>query len=273
MQPLTWCKMQKINTQFLKLTAIIACATALAAALYFAFFTNALSHVHLLQWLEDFFTWIESLGIWAQIIFMLIHMAVIVLMLPGVFLTLGAGLIFGFVQGLLLVLCATTMGAFIAFLIGKYAFNDSARNYLRRHPKLKLINEELVEQGTVFIFLTRLVPFFPFKLSNYFFGIAGFSSKDFLLGTALGIIPISCINVYLGSVAADFHAAFIGQKTTFFSSWWAIALVSLVAVAVMVFIKIHAQKALLRYAMSHGAEQQTIAPNSSANTSTTEDKP
>lgn len=51
--------------------------------------------------------------------------------------------------------------------------------------------------------LTRLIPFFPFKLSNYAFGLTGFRVRDFLIGTAIGTIPISATNVYAGSLAAD----------------------------------------------------------------------
>ena len=42
---------------------------------------------------------------------------------------------------------------------------------------------------------------FPFKLSNYVFGMAGFSLKDFWLGNAIGIIPLCALNVYIGSLA------------------------------------------------------------------------
>jgi len=59
--------------------------------------------------------------------------------------------------------------------------------------------------------LSRLVPFFPFKLSNYFFGLTRFSLRGLVFGTLVGIIPFSVHNVYLGAIAADL--ATLGTRT------------------------------------------------------------
>ena len=47
----------------------------------------------------SFLEWLEGLGAWAPFLFILIDMLVVVLVLPGVIFTLGAGFIFGILRG------------------------------------------------------------------------------------------------------------------------------------------------------------------------------
>jgi uncharacterized membrane protein YdjX (TVP38/TMEM64 family) len=75
--------------------------------------------------------------------------------------------------------------------------------YCLFNPRFQAIANLSQRRGWGVVFLTRLIPFFPFKLSNYYFGLAGFTLRDFCVGTFLGIMPITFFNVYLGSLAAD----------------------------------------------------------------------
>jgi uncharacterized membrane protein YdjX (TVP38/TMEM64 family) len=128
----------------------------------------------------------------------------VVLLLPGLIFTTGAGFVFGVVKGSICVVLGTTLGATLAFLLARHLFGDRAKQYVMAHTKLNLVSDELTPQGWKIVMLTRLVPFFPFKLSNYFFGLTPFSLRDFVGGTFIGIIPFSMYNVYLGSIVSEF---------------------------------------------------------------------
>jgi uncharacterized membrane protein YdjX (TVP38/TMEM64 family) len=155
---------------------------------------------HALRFLE----WLERQGVWAPLLFILVDALVVVLVLPGVLLTMGAGFMFGIALGGIYVVLATTVGGAVAFLIARrfLATTTIARNCLY-HPRFQAIANLSLRRGWGVVFLTRLIPFFPFKLSNYYFGLAGFSLRDFCVGTFFGIMPITFFNVYLGSLAAD----------------------------------------------------------------------
>jgi uncharacterized membrane protein YdjX (TVP38/TMEM64 family) len=153
--------------------------------------------------LVQLLAWLDAQGTWASLLFVLIMAAVVVLLLPGVLFTTGAGFVFGVVEGSLYVVLGTTLGATIAFLIARYLFGDRMGRFIQSQPRLKLINAELMPQGWKIVMLTRLVPFFPFKLSNYFFGLMRIPLRGFVGGTFVGIVPFSVHNVYLGSIAAD----------------------------------------------------------------------
>lgn len=149
------------------------------------------------------FAWTRDLGPMGLAVFMLVYAALILLLIPTAFLTLGAGVLFGVAVGSICVVVATTAGSVLAFLLGRYGFSDNFSHYVRSHPKLQAVDTELVHQGFKIILLTRLTPFFPGKLSNYFFGVARFNLADFFWGTLVGIIPFSVLNVYLGALAGD----------------------------------------------------------------------
>jgi len=174
-----------------------------ACIILVAILTGSFIYLDVQSHIVRLFDWLDELGGWAPTIFIIFDVLVVVFLVPGFILTLGAGFLFGVLKGTLYVIVATTIGAAIAFLIARHFFGDGISNYLLSHPKLKLINDEFTPEGWKIVLLTRLVPFFPFKLSNYFFGLTKFSLRHFVLGTFFGIMPITLTNVYLGSLAAD----------------------------------------------------------------------
>lgn len=147
--------------------------------------------------------WSEAQGAWAPLLFILIMAAVVVLVLPGVLFTTGAGFVFGVVEGTIIVVLGTTLGAVLAFLVARHLFGPRARSFVMARAKLQVVSDELTPHGWKIVLLTRLIPFFPGKISNYFFGLTPFSLAGFVGGSLLGFIPYSLHNVYLGSIAAD----------------------------------------------------------------------
>jgi uncharacterized membrane protein YdjX (TVP38/TMEM64 family) len=158
---------------------ITICILLIAAVVGGLFYFDVQSYVLRL------FEWLDGLGAWAPLLFILIDMLVVVFVLPGILFTLGAGFLFGVLKGSLYVVIGTTLGATTAFITAKHFFGERASMFLLSHPKLKIVDEEFRHKGWKIILLTRLVPFFPFKLSNYFFGVAQFSLRDFFLWKSL----------------------------------------------------------------------------------------
>lgn len=147
--------------------------------------------------------WLDAQGWQASLLFVLIMAAAIVLLLPGVVFTMGAGFVFGVIEGTLLVVAGTALGSTLAFLIARYLLPERPSRWLMSHVRPAHLGEVIREEGWRMIMLTRLVPLFPFKLSNYFFGLTPVRLWDFVLGNLIGIIPLTVNNVYLGSIAAD----------------------------------------------------------------------
>jgi uncharacterized membrane protein YdjX (TVP38/TMEM64 family) len=99
-------------------------------------------------------------------LFVVVMALVVVLLLPGVLFTTGAGFVFGIVEGTAYVVTGTVLGAVVAFLIARHLFGERARRFVLERSRLRLLSEEAVPHAWKVVLLTRLIPFFPSKLAN-----------------------------------------------------------------------------------------------------------
>ncbi|UKO96440.1 TVP38/TMEM64 family protein [Nostoc sp. UHCC 0870] len=152
--------------------------------------------------LQTLVTWVNSLGVWGAIAYIIIYNLATLLFIPGSLLTLKGGCLFGLVWGSVYVLIAAIIGATLAFLIGRYLSRDWVCKQLEKYPKFKAIDQAVAQEGWKIVLLTRLSPVFPFNLLNYAFGVTQISLKDYILGS-LGILPGTVMYVYIGSLASD----------------------------------------------------------------------
>ncbi|MFT4941551.1 MAG: putative membrane protein YdjX (TVP38/TMEM64 family) [Paraglaciecola sp.] len=219
----------------------------LLGTLLVALLLATLAYFNLQTLVTQLFDWLQNIGLWGVLIFMGIYILLVIFLLPTVIFTLGAGFLFGPLIGVATVVSASTLGAIFAFLTSKYLFSDKVKRYLRNHKKLNVVNDEFIYEGWKLILLTRLVPFFPLKLSNYFFGSTNFSLTDFLTGTFLGIIPNTFVIVYIGSLAADLSVLASGELLRSQNLWGFYVAALVLTLITVIYITKHAQKALARY--------------------------
>jgi uncharacterized membrane protein YdjX (TVP38/TMEM64 family) len=190
---------------------------------------------------------IQKAGVTGEIVFSLVVASSVILLLPGIAFTLGAGFLFGVVHGSTLIVCAETVGATIAFLFARYAVGDSAAAYLQKRAKLMHVSTALLAHGWRLIAVLRMIPFFPFKLSNYVFGLVPVSFRDYVVGTFIGLWPITIFNVYLGSIAADLVS--LGDAASPRSSfqWFMYAAGFSVSIAALLYLTRLSQRILAEY--------------------------
>ncbi len=219
------------------LVSIIVVGLVLAGMIYF----GLQNQVHVLL------TWVDQQGLIGPLIFMLVMALVVILLIPGVMLTTGAGFVFGVIEGSLAVVLGTTLGATVAFLLARYGFGDRAAGIVRRHARLRAISDEFAAQGWKIVLVTRLVPFFPFKLSNYVFGLTKIPLRGFVGGTLIGEIPLSVHNVYLGSIAADLATLGQGQTERTPLEWALYGIGFALAIFSVLYLSIWAKRVLSSY--------------------------
>lgn len=198
--------------------------------------------------------WLDGYPLWAPALFLAAYALIVVLMLPGVLFTLAAGFLFGLAKGAALVVIGEMAGAMAAFLIGRTLLGTRAAAVLERHPRLRAFNDCARTDGWRVVLFTRLIPMFPGKASNYFFGLADYSFRDFVLGTFFGIIPFTLTNVWAGSLAADLATlgARSGQRSTL--DWWINGGGLLLSVAAAVYLVRLARRVLRQQADHSGPE-------------------
>ena len=114
----------------------------------------------------------------------------VVLALPGVTFAVFAGLLFGPWVGTLMCLIATTIGAIVAYLAGKFFLKDSIKPLVMKNRWLKkVLFDDAGRSDIVVLMITRLVPLFPYNLQNFAYGITDISLGAYSVYTFLFMIP------------------------------------------------------------------------------------
>ncbi|MDZ8056561.1 MAG: TVP38/TMEM64 family protein [Aulosira sp. ZfuVER01] len=207
----------------------------------------ASKHLNIQELLYTLVTGVNSLGYFAPIAFIAIYNLATLLFVPGSLLTLKGGCLFGVFWGSVYVIIAATIGATLAFIIGRYLSRDWVTQQLEKHPKFKAIDLAVAKEGWKIVLLTRLSPIFPFNLLNYAFGVTQVSLKDYILGS-IGIIPGTVMYVYIGSLATNLamlNTPHQPANTQTQQGEWVIqALGCIATVAVTIYVTRVAQKAL-----------------------------
>jgi len=153
--------------------------------------------------MENFMGWVESLGAWGPLVVGAFYIVTCVLFLPGSPLTLGAGALFGVVQGTIVVSIGSTLGAAAAFLAGRFLARDWVAHKVEGNRTFRTIDGAVGNQGFKIVFLTRLSPVFPFNLLNYAFGLTSVRFRDYFLASWIGMFPATVLFVYLGAAVGE----------------------------------------------------------------------
>lgn len=126
-------------------------------------------------------------GWWGPALFVVAYAVLTVLLVPGSPLTIAAGVLFGPWVGTGLVVVGATAGATGAFLWGRRLGRDAvARLTGERFAK---VDAWLHDRGLLAVLYVRLVPLLPFNLLNPVAGVTGIPLRDYVIGTAVGIVP------------------------------------------------------------------------------------
>ena len=206
------------------------------------------------DWLEELNLWVAEMGPQGMVVYGGVYVIATVLFLPGSVLTIGAGFLFGVVNGTIVVSTGSTVGATLAFLISRYVARDWVAKKAASSARFEAIDRAIGIQGWKIVGLLRLSPAIPFNLSNYLYGLTSVRFMPYVISSWLGMIPGTVMYVYLGTVSkAGLDAAAGATERT----WQQDALLSvgLVAtIAVTVLITHIARKALKNAEFAGSAE-------------------
>jgi len=133
--------------------------------------------------------WIKGLGALGPLVFILIYVAAVVAALPAAPMSVAAAALFGSVWGVIFINIGATLGAALAFLVGRYFARQAVVNWLGHKEKFRRLDQLTETHGAIIVALTRLVPIFPFNLLNYGFGLTRVPFWTYVFWTWLCIIP------------------------------------------------------------------------------------
>lgn len=196
------------------------------------------------RWLPQFAAWVDGLGVWGPVVFMVGYAAATVAFVPGSALTLVAGAVFGLARGVVFVFIAATVGAALAFLVSRYVARDVIEQRLDGNPRFAAVDEAVGREGRKIVLLLRLSPIFPFNLLNYALGLTNVRFVDYVVAS-IGMLPGSFLYTYYGTVAGDVARLAGGAAPDRGPGYYAVLGLGLAAtIAVTTFVTRTARRAL-----------------------------
>jgi uncharacterized membrane protein YdjX (TVP38/TMEM64 family) len=162
--------------------------------------------------LAAFLEWVQGIGPWGAVLFAAAYVPAAVLFVPGSVLTLGAGFVFGVVQGTVVASLGSTAGAGAAFLVSRTVAHDWVARRMAGRPKLAAINRAVEIEGFKIVLLTRLSPVLPFTLLNYGFGLTAIPFGKYIVASWIGMLPGTLMYVYFGSAANSLATLLSGDR-------------------------------------------------------------
>ena len=180
----------------------------------------------LASWLDRFQAWVGGLGPLGAVLYGALYVAAVLLFVPGILLTLGAGYVFGLLWGSVVVSIASTTAAALAFLIARHAARHRVERLAREHPAFGAIDRAIARGGWKVVVLLRLSPLIPFSISNYVYGLTAVRPVPYVLASWMAMIPATILYVWLGAAGRSLRA---GRSRT--PGEWALLAVGLAATA------------------------------------------
>jgi uncharacterized membrane protein YdjX (TVP38/TMEM64 family) len=154
-------------------------------------------------WLDQFIGYVRGVGPIGYVLYVIAYVVCCVLLVPALALTLGAGAIFGFAKGIIIVQIGATLGATAAFLLGRTVFRRYVEARIASNPKMAAVDRAIAREGTKIMVLMRLSGFPPFTWINYALGLTAVGVVPYLLTTFFGIIPGTMAFTYAGAAGAE----------------------------------------------------------------------
>jgi uncharacterized membrane protein YdjX (TVP38/TMEM64 family) len=123
------------------------------------------------------------------------------LVVPVTALIAATGVVFGPLLGTFYALTGALLSAAITYALGRRIGRHAVRRLAG--SRLNRITRRLARKGTMAIAIVRLLPIAPFSVVNAVAGASHVRPREFLLGTALGMLPgIIAIVVFVDRVTA-----------------------------------------------------------------------
>jgi uncharacterized membrane protein YdjX (TVP38/TMEM64 family) len=176
-------------TTWLKLALLVA---FLAAAVYYFRFTERGREITPEYVLDS----IESHDpVTARLIYIAVYIVGTVALLPGTVLSFAGAVLFGPYEGTLYTWIGATIGATLAYLMARLL----GREFVERlfGGRFAAFDQRIREHGFTGLLIIRLLPLFPFNAVNFGCGLTGIRLRDYVLATAIGIVPGTFVYQFL----------------------------------------------------------------------------
>lgn len=131
----------------------------------------------------------------ARLIYIAVYIVGTVALLPGTVLSFAGAVLFGAYEGTLYTWIGATIGATLAYLMARVLGRDFVDRLFG--GRFTAFDQRIREHGFTGLLIVRLLPLFPFNAVNFGCGLTGIRLRDYVLATAIGIVPGTFVYQFL----------------------------------------------------------------------------
>jgi phospholipase D1/2 len=133
---------------------------------------------------------------WAPLLVVLAYTPACVVLFPRAFITLFAVAAFGPWHGFAYAMAGILLACIATYVVGTQMNRETVRRLAR--GRLNKLSRVMRRRGVLAMTAVRLVPIAPFAIVNVVAGAIHLRMRDFLLGSALGILPGTLVATVFG---------------------------------------------------------------------------
>lgn len=118
--------------------------------------------------------------------------------LPVLYLGVAIGFFMSYFSALAIAWGMNLIAVMLSYLIVKRVFSDYFKEKYGDKKLIKRINKRIGKYGLWTVAFSRAVYIIPTNIINFSFPLSKISSKNYIIGTMIGLVPESLINVTTG---------------------------------------------------------------------------
>lgn len=179
--------------------------------------------------------WADGYGAAGPLVFVALSASLTVIFFPGPLLAGASGLLFGTAVGTPVSLVAATLGASLAFCLGRWWAHDAVEEIAG--PRTRALRAWVGRKGFLAVLYARIAPGMPYNVVNYAAGLTPVRLATFAAATAIGAAPRAFAYTALG-----------GQLGSF-SSWQTVVAASVLAAMAVIGLGLAARDPEIRGAL------------------------
>ncbi len=148
---------------------------------------------------------ILGFGWFAPFILYILYIVFNLLILPTMFFNIFAGYLYGIGWGYLLSITGMSIGMICSFYAARYLFQDDFHKKFGDSKIVSEINRWTKKRPLLTVIFFRIFFIFPYNMQNVAYGLTKISAKDYIIGSIIGVAPITFGHVMIGVLIE--HAA------------------------------------------------------------------
>ncbi len=141
---------------------------------------------------------IHSLGVAGPLLILVLALVHAVVFYPAEIVDAAAGLVYGFLPALVLMMFGWLLSGLVCFAIGRSVARPLLDRWLGA-ARFERTEQRIERGGAKVLIAARLIPILPFSLVSYAAGAARVPTWRFIWTTGVGYLPITVISVYFGT--------------------------------------------------------------------------